>query len=78
MNDFELFDAMNQAEKRYNELYTEFRRRGLHKKPFCEFSRSRPTTACTTDSPVGFNGHGPSCACDECQYKPDLPKPASR
>ena len=38
MNDFELFKAMNEAEKKYNELRDEFRKRGLHKKPYCEFS----------------------------------------
>lgn len=45
MNDFELFDAMNEAEKRYNKLNAEFRKRGLHKKPYCEFSKSSPTPA---------------------------------
>jgi hypothetical protein len=39
MNDFELFKAMNKAEKKYDALRNEFRRRGLHKKPYCEFSR---------------------------------------
>ena len=41
MDDFELFEAMNEAEKRYDELRNEFRKRGLHKKPYCEFSHFR-------------------------------------
>lgn len=43
MNDWELFEAMNEAEKRYEELKAEFRARGLHNKPFYEYSHRRPT-----------------------------------
>ena len=42
MNDFELFQAMNDAEKIYDELRNEFRSRDLHRKPYCEFSRNDP------------------------------------
>ena len=43
MNDFELFEAMNEAEERFEALKAEFRARGLHNKPFYEYSHSRPT-----------------------------------
>ena len=42
MNDFELFEAMNEAEKKYDELRNEFRERGLHQKPYCEYSHYDP------------------------------------
>ena len=42
MNDFELFKAMNEAEEKYNRLRNEFRKRGLHKKAYCEFTRLEP------------------------------------
>ncbi len=45
MNDWELFDAMNEAEKRFEALRAEFCARGLHNKPFYEYSHSRPTPA---------------------------------
>ena len=39
MNDWELFEAMNEAEKQFIELQNEFRKRGLHNKPLIEYSR---------------------------------------
>jgi hypothetical protein len=42
MNDFELFRAMNDAEKKYDELRNEFRKRGLHRKAYVEFSHFDP------------------------------------
>jgi len=38
MDDFELFEEMNKAEKQYDRLRNEFRSRGLHKIPYCEYS----------------------------------------
>jgi hypothetical protein len=42
MNDFELFRAMNEAEKKYDELRNEFIKRGLHRKAYVEFSHFDP------------------------------------
>lgn len=42
MDDFELFNAMNDAEKKYDALRDEFRRRNLHRTPYCEFSHQAP------------------------------------
>lgn len=39
MNDYELFHLMCKAEKEYDKLLKEFRRRGLDKKPYCEWSK---------------------------------------
>lgn len=43
LNDFELFEAMNAAGRRYDELALEFRKLGLYKKLFCMFSKQAPT-----------------------------------
>jgi len=39
MNDFELFQAMTDAQEKYDALLKEYRRRGLDKKAYCQFSR---------------------------------------
>lgn len=68
MNDWELFEAMNEAEKRFEALKAEFRARGLHNKPFYEYSHSRPTPR-AVDLP---------CCCAEIEsagiVNPDCPR----
>ena len=38
MPDKTLFKEMHNAEDKYNELYDEYRKRGLHEKPYVELS----------------------------------------
>ena len=52
MSDWELFEAMNEAEKKYNELRDEFRARGLHNKPFVEYSRAKPACQYCNDTKI--------------------------
>ena len=61
MNDFELFEAMNEAEERFEALKAELRARGLQNKPFYEYSHSRPT-------PLAPDG---AKWCENCVLPPD-------
>jgi hypothetical protein len=44
LSDLELFRAMNAAREVYEEFRKEYYDRGLDKKPYCEFSRFKPST----------------------------------
>jgi len=59
MNDWELFEAMNEAERRFNELQAEFRKRGLHNKPFAEYSHAAQQSVHLTASGAGGRGDNP-------------------
>ena len=61
MNDWELFEAMSDAEKRFEELKAEFRGRGLHNKPFVEWKESGYCNCPAQHSYMTFMAHDATC-----------------